>query len=223
MKGPRKRQLLHSPSGFDWRLLQGVAFVLFLACALDFPPLRRWPWLWLAPLVPYLLLVMGIPPIRRSLGWFRLGRLSIGAVVATMGIMVLTISALIAFSTIVRPDVMSRRNLLPICAMGGSVVAGVLFTTTNAILEELVFRGVLFDAVRSQWDTRSTLVGTAILFGLGHLHGYPPGLIGACLATVFGFGAGVLRFWTGGLLLPIVAHMGADATIFSILVHSGGA
>jgi hypothetical protein len=45
-------------------------------------------------------------------------------------------------------------------------------------------------SVRSQWGNWGTLIGTAMLFGLGHLHGYPPGLIGACLATVFGLGRG---------------------------------
>ena len=213
--------MTRSLTGFDWRLIQGVAFVLFMACALIFPPLRRWPWLWLAPLIPYLLLVACVPPIRRSLTWFRLGQLSVAAVLTTLGIMVLTSSALFAFYT-AQPDVRSYRAFVPLGALGGVMVAGVIFTTVNAALEELVFRGVLFDAAQSQWGMWGTLIGTAILFGLGHLHGYPPGTIGACLATAFGFGAGALRFWTGGLLLPIVAHMGADATVYSILVHSGG-
>ncbi len=216
------RTMTQPTARFDWRLFQGVAFVMFMACALSVPALRRWPWLWLAPLVPYLLLVVCVPPVRRSLSWLRLGHLSTAAVVATLGIIVLTTSALLLFHATAQPDVRSYRAFLPLNALGGVIVAGIVFCTVNAVLEELVFRGVLFDAVRSQWGTWGTLIGTAMLFGLGHLHGYPPGPIGACLATVFGFGAGALRFWTGGLLLPIVAHMGADATIYYILVHSGG-
>lgn len=193
-----------------------------MACALSVPSLRRWPWLWLAPLLPYLLLVACVPPFRRSLSWFRLGRLSTAAVVATLVLMVLTTSVLLFFHATTYPDVRSYRAFLPLNTLGSVLVAGVVFSTINAVAEEFVFRGVLFDAVRSQWGTWGTLLGTAMLFGLGHLHGYPPGPIGACLATVFGFGAGVLRFWTGGLLLPIVAHIAADATIYGILVHSGG-
>ena len=127
------------------------------------------------------------------------------------------------FHITAQPDVRSYRDALPLRVLGGVVGAGVVFSIVNATLEELVFRGVLFDAVQSQWGAWGTLIGTAILFGLGHIHGYPPGLLGACLAAVFGFVLGALRLWTGGLLLPIVAHMGADATIYAILVHSGGA
>jgi membrane protease YdiL (CAAX protease family) len=42
------------------------------------------------------------------------------------------------------------------------------------------------------------------------------------LAGLFGFFMGALRLWTGGLALPIVAHMGADATIYGILVSTAG-
>jgi len=81
--------------------------------------------------------------------------------------------------------------------------------------------GVKLDALQSQWGMWVTLSATALLFGLGHLRGYPSGVTGACLAALFGFAMGVLRLWTGGLALPIVAHMAADATLYGILVHSG--
>ncbi len=148
--------------------------------------------------------------------------MSVATVSATLGVIVLTTLALLLFHATAQPDVQSYRAFLPLDALGGVFVAGAVFSTVNATLEELVFRGVLFDAVQSQWGVVGTLIGTAMLFGLGHLHGYPPGPLGACLAAWFGLMAGALRFWTGGLLLPIVAHMGADATIYSILVHSGG-
>jgi membrane protease YdiL (CAAX protease family) len=87
-------------------------------------------------------------------------------------------------------------------------------------MEELVFRGILFDAIDSQWGPWISLIGTAVLFGLGHLHGYPPGMIGAVLAMLFGLALGALRVWTGRLLSPILAHIAADATIYSIVVRS---
>jgi len=138
-----------------------------------------------------------------------------------MGVMLGTALVLVAFHLTAQPDVRVYSAALPLRAMGGVVIAGVVFSIVNATLEELVFRGVLFDALESQWGVRITLVATAVLFGLGHLHGYPPGPIGACSAALFGFAVGALRLWTGGLALPIIAHMGADATIYGILVHSG--
>jgi membrane protease YdiL (CAAX protease family) len=211
---------MSSASRIDWRFLQGVAFVLFMACALTFPALRSWPWLWLVPLSAYLLLVACVPPIRRSLVWLRVGRVSTSTVLATVGIMIIAASVLLLFHSKAHPDLRSYREFLPLDSLGGVVPAGVVFVTLNATMEELVFRGVLFDSLQSQWGKWGTLLGTALLFGLGHLHGYPPGEFGACLATLFGFVLGLLRHWTGGLLLPIVAHMGADATIYCILVFS---
>jgi len=206
----------------DWRLVQGIAFVSFMACALLVPGLRGWPWVWLAPVAAYLVLVACVPPIRHSLVWVRLGRLSAAALATTAGIMALTTSALLVFHTTAHPDVQPYRAFLPIEALGSGIVGGGVFAIVNAPLEEFVFRGVLFDAVESQWGARGALIGTAMLFGLGHHHGYPPGLSGACLAALFGSVLGAFRLWTGGLLLPIVAHMGADATIYGVLVHSGG-
>lgn len=202
-------------------MLHGVAFVLCMACSLLVPAFRRWPWAWLVPLVAYLLLVACLPRLRASMCWFRLGRLSIAAVGATIGVMALTTLALVIFQNTAQPDVRSYGAALPLYALGGVVTTGVVFTIVNATLEELVFRGVLFDAVRSQWGASVTVIATALLFGVGHVRGYPPGPLGACFAALFGLVLGVLRLWTGGLALPIVAHMGADATIYAILIHSG--
>jgi hypothetical protein len=205
----------------DWRFIHGAAFALLLVCALAVPVLRQWPWIWLAPLAAYFVLVAFVPRLRQSLHWCRMGRLSPWTVAATLGVMTLTTLALVAFHCIAQPDMSGFRGALPFAAMGGVVTAGVIFTIVNATLEELVFRGVLFDALLSQRGVWITLLATSALFGLGHLQGYPSGPAGAGLAALFGFGMGVLRLWTGGLALPIAAHMVADATIYGILVHSG--
>lgn len=205
----------------DWRLAHGSAFVVLMAVAMLIPVLRRWPWIWIVPLAGYFLMLVFIPHLRRSMTWLRLGKVSGASVALTVGITMVTSLALVAFNTIAKPDLNSYRAALPFEKFGGVITAGVVFTIVNATLEELVFRGVLFDAIRSQWNLWVTLVATSVLFGLGHLHGFPPGLWGACLAAVFGFAVGVLRIWAGGLALPIVAHMGADATIYCILVRSG--
>jgi membrane protease YdiL (CAAX protease family) len=65
------------------------------------------------------------------------------------------------------------------------------------------------------------LAATTVLFALGHLHGYPPGPLGAVLAGIFGLALGLLRLWTGGLGLAIAVHVCVDATIFGLLSCSG--
>jgi len=203
------------------RVAHGIVFTVIMACTFSVPGLRRWPWIWLAPFIAYFVLVACVRPLRHSLNWLRFGDLSVRSVVATIVIIALTILSLLFFQKIVQPDVHHFRAAFPFERLGGVVVAGVIFTVANATSEEFVFRGILFDALQSQWGTRITLIVTALLFGLGHLRGYPSGLVGACLASVFGFAAGVLRSLTGGLALPIVAHLAADATIYGILVSSG--
>ena len=101
------------------------------------------------------------------------------------------------------------------------IVAGFIFAVLNAFLEELLFRGVFFFAVEAQTGAPMAVVITAALFGYGHMHGYPPGPLGAVLAGVYGLALGWLRVSTGGLGLPVLAHIAADATIFIIVVNSG--
>lgn len=205
----------------DDRVAHGVVFVLVFAGVLLIPPLRRWPWVWLAPLLGYFALVVSLPRLRRSLSWLRTGKISAASLAATLGVAGATALTLALFRATTEPDVASYSAALPFESLGGIIMAGIIFTMVNATLEELVFRGILFDALESQWGARFTLVVTALLFGVGHLRGYPSGFAGAGLAVGFGLVTGGLRLWSGGLALPVLAHLGADATIYIILVRAG--
>jgi membrane protease YdiL (CAAX protease family) len=207
----------------DGRAAHGVVFVAIMAATFAIPVLRTWPWIWVAPFVGYFVAVGAVPRLRTSLTWLRFGRLTPGAVVAAVGASAGTALVLVGFHRVVRPDVGSFGDALPSPAMGGVILAGLLFATLNAALEEFVFRGVIFDSLRWQWGVVFTLVATSLLFGVGHLRGYPPGVGGACLAVLFGFVTGGLRIWTGGLALPIAVHVVADATIYGLVVRSGAA
>ena len=99
--------------------------------------------------------------------------------------------------------------------------AGICFSIVNAVLEELIFRGILWEVVSEEWNNAMALGVTALLFGVGHLDGYPPGPLGVILAGLYGITLGGLRWWTGGLALTTACHVGADATIFCILASAG--
>ena len=67
----------------------------------------------------------------------------------------------------------------------------------------------------------AAIVITSAFFGFAHLHGYPPGPLGAVLAGLFGLGLALLRWWTGGLALCACCHVCADVTIFWIIASEG--
>jgi membrane protease YdiL (CAAX protease family) len=159
--------------------------------------------------------------MRRTISRPRAGIVSPSNCVATLGITLLSCASLLSYQAVFQPDLAALGAALPVQALGGVVLAGAVFALLNATLEELVFRGVLFDSLEPEWGWQVAVLVTAILFGLGHSHGYPPGWPGACMAAAYGGMLGVLRVQTGGLLLPICAHVVADVTIYGILVRAG--
>jgi membrane protease YdiL (CAAX protease family) len=71
------------------------------------------------------------------------------------------------------------------------------------IVEEVVFRGLLFAHIRARLGALPTIAITGALFGL--LHGGPPSYAASIVAT--GLILGVLREWTGGIVAPTAAHV----------------
>jgi membrane protease YdiL (CAAX protease family) len=80
---------------------------------------------------------------------------------------------------------------------------GVLVAVAVAtpIIEELVFRGVILEGLRTKYSTRTAVLVSAALFGL--MHGLPWAMINAFLLGVF---LGWLMVKTESLQLCIVAH-----------------
>ena len=200
----------------DWRVLHGALFVILMIGTLLVPVFRQWPWVWLAPLAFYFLVALCIAPMRRSLDWLRIGRITPKTVGASVALIVLSSVALLFFHRAMQGEV---RPPAPLKVFGAGVASGIAFALLNATLEELVFRGILFDALESQWGKWMALFVTAAAFGVGHLHGYPPGRSGALLAGIYGLALGGLRLWTGGLALPILVHIASDATIYRLLMR----
>lgn len=193
-----------------------------LICAATFVPVfRMWPLLWVVPLAAYAALVVVVPPLRGTFRPWRFGRVSPSTALATAIIAVGSCAALVAFHLLRHPDISAYGSFLPVSSLGGILAVGVLFSVFNALFEEVIFRGVLFDAVESQWGVWVAVVVTAFLFGYGHMRGYPPGALGAVLAGIYGLCLGWLRVFSGGIGLGVIAHIAADATIFIIIARWG--
>jgi membrane protease YdiL (CAAX protease family) len=107
----------------------------------------------------------------------------------------------------------------------GLALAGTLLVSTffTGLSEELMFRGIVLQALRDRTGEVAAAVGSSVLFGATHLlnaivigSGAIPQAI---LATFLGYVLYLTRRVSGGLLLPIVLHWMIDFSLFS---HSIG-
>jgi membrane protease YdiL (CAAX protease family) len=205
----------------QWAAIHGGIFLAALVPGALWGQVLGWPLYLLLPLATYLLLVLPFPRLRPTVPWPRLGRMTGLPLLAALILSLLARGVLLAYYAWLIPDVTILAASLPVAAFGNLALAALCFSILNATLEELLFRSVLYDAVAVEWSNPVAVVVTAALFGLGHLHGYPPGPPGAILAAGYGVALGLLRWWTGGLGLAIASHICADATIFEIMASSG--
>jgi membrane protease YdiL (CAAX protease family) len=98
---------------------------------------------------------------------------------------------------------------------GCNILDFAMISLLAGVGEELLFRGVLQNAL-GQWLSPAVgLVLASLLFGLAH----PITTAYAVLATLFGLYLGGLWLWTGNLLVPIAAHAVYDFLALVYLVR----
>ena len=188
-----------------------------LAFALFPRVLAFWP---VYALVPILIaLALGFASgfgrdLLRTVDRGRLGRSEAGWIAL---VAVVAGTALLGWVLLFQPDLSRLRAMLPVWPLAGLIAAGAAFSVVNAILEEVVWRGIL-----QRWllTFTSPLVAVSLQaasFGAAHYAGFPSGAVGMGLAGIYGLMIGGLALRSGGLAAPIVAHVMADAVIFAVL------
>lgn len=88
-----------------------------------------------------------------------------------------------------------------------------VFAFVNAITEEIAYRGIVYETACALFPPTGAVIVQAAAFGALHVAGFPAGPVGVGLAFAYGLALGALRYLTGGLRIPIVVHVAADATI----------
>ena len=199
----------------------GLLFVL-LAVPLFIPALQPWPWYLLAPLAAFAAVVAAVPPLRRGVGWLRVGRLDVRVLAATAALIAVSSAALAVWFTLARPDVANLASQIPRVGPAGLALAGAVFALGNAAMEEAVFRGVLQDALEAEWGRWWAAGVQGVAFGVIHAQGFPRGPLGMAMASAYGVALGLLRVWSKGLGACVLAHAAADATIFALLAGAAG-
>jgi membrane protease YdiL (CAAX protease family) len=203
--------------------LQAVHALLLLSLLslpLFFARLQWWPLYLLVPLTIYAVVVLAVRPLRRSVHWIRAGRIDLPTLALTLAIIAIASAALVVWYVTRRydTDLGDIGGQIPDWDLRYLLLAGLGFSIGNALLEEIIFRGVLYEALAADYGVAATVCIQGIAFGVVHAHGFPSGIIGIAMASVYGVVLGILRQRSGGLLAPFVAHVFADATIFGILL-----
>ncbi len=175
---------------------------------------------WLgASLLIYALSVRMVPMLRSPDGWLRRGVADRVTIAIAAGFTVLAGLALVVWHQIVRPDLRDLlETFVPNAPLGVLLVGGVLFAMLTAAVEEAAYRGVLQQALGAAFGPAVALVGQALAFGALHIHGFPRGMLGIVLATIYGLMMGILRLRARGMLVPWVAHTATDVTIVTIVL-----
>jgi membrane protease YdiL (CAAX protease family) len=182
-----------------------------------------------APVSIYVAALVLVPPLRSLAGWSRPGRFGPRILVALFALAAVVAFALVLWVHYSHVNLSPyRRALAGLPGTGGVGAAlffGFAFSLFNALREEILWRGVAMDALDAAigpgvWS----IVIQGLHFGFAHYRGgFPNGLSGALLASLFGIVLGAMRRRTRGLLACTLAHVAADAAITVIVIFSIGA
>jgi uncharacterized protein len=202
--------------------IHGLLLLGVLALPMFFSVLQWWPLYLLVPLTLYATVVLVVPSLRRSVHWVKGGHWDGIVWTLTATTIIVASAALVMWYSHFRydADLSNIGDQIPAWPLPYLLSLGLFFSVVNALLEEIIFRGVLYEALVDGYGAFAALFIQALVFGLVHAHGFPRGVIGIVMATTYGVVLGYLRQRSGGLLPPLVAHIFADATIFVlVLIH----
>lgn len=226
------------PSTFSWILTCILAGTLVIAlhrrdrlaihvCLLlavysawnDLNPFKVWPLHALPPLLAFGAVIMSVKGLR-PVPWWRPGRIDRWTAALIAATVVVSSTALLAWFLLLKPDVTDLAAMIPatdsIVVLAGM---GLGFAIVNAIMEEVIWRGVMMEGLDAAIGPGSaTILVQAVSFGIAHTAGFPRGIVGVFMAGIYGAMLGIVRRQSLGMKAPIIAHVFADATIFAILV-----
>ncbi|RII06835.1 CAAX amino terminal protease self- immunity [Streptomyces sp. YIM 130001] len=154
--------------------------------------------------------------------WLTRGSLTTGTLWLGLATVVLSAAALATWALVVRPEPAEYLRELQRLPLGLAILGIVAFALVNPVWEEMLFRGVLLTELAAVWGNRVAVALQAVLFGAAHFAGFPSGVIGMIMAASWGFVLGVIRVRSGGILIPYLVHVTANAVIGTLAVLTLG-
>lgn len=181
---------------------------------------QLWPLSILTPLLIYILIIGMVPSLRRSIHWHKMGRIDLKVAALATATIILSALALVGWVIWVQPDIKHHMALVPELPLWVYPFAGLGFSLSNAVMEEVAFRGIVMEALDSAVGIgiRSIVIQAVPFASYHYLAGFPNGLLGFFMVLVYGGMLGAIRRYSQGMLAPVITHIGADLTIFSIVL-----
>lgn len=205
---------------FRWKSLFYLNVPLFVLTFINIFPYARnlWPGTLIFALVFYFFAFYRIRDAG-LLRWLVKGEVS-KQVLGLSVLFVLSASiALFLWFYLLDPDISDIKENFPKGDIPLLIAAGVGFAIINAVAEEFLFRGILFEALlTARVSLFWALVFQALSFGILHLHGFPRGWVGVGLAGIYGLMTGLIRILSKGIYYPVLVHIFADITIAGIVL-----
>jgi len=171
------------------------------------------------PLALYLILILIFKPLREKTGWLKVGHFDRTTVILGVVVIIISSTALLVWTAGAKPQLNDILNMIPLQSPGTLLLIGLAFAVFNSIVEESIYRGILWDGLSELFRPLIVInLIQAVIFGIAHIQGFPRGAVGMVLAFVYGVLLGFVRRRSKGLLAPILIHMAADMTVFLILL-----
>lgn len=128
----------------------------------------------------------------------------VAAIIGAVGFF-FAINAALILADLFLPRVMDQyQQIIELAGLGSDTVITIVYAIClGPVLEELVFRGVIFSMLeKSKIKPLWIILITAVLFGFVHMN-----LIQGVYAAALGLFLGFLRYKYGSILISIVAHI----------------
>lgn len=171
-------------------------------------------------LLCYGVVVRGVPWLRGSATWARLGSFGRDVRYLSAAAGLVAAVALLSWYQLVHPDLADIvEAFVPDLPLGLLIAGGLVFSMVNAAVEEGAYRGVILHALDTSLGPGiAALSLQGLAFGALHIEGFPRGWLGVGLACIYGLLMGVIRRRAGGMFAPWSAHVFTDVVIAGIVI-----